>query len=70
MIPNCLYTAEIDYNQHSIELTPEDSEYVRYIGEGHQVTCRGGSDAGIKWLKPDGTDVAAKGRVHVKHVDG
>lgn len=69
----CLSTAssDIDYNQHSIVLKPEDSEYVRSVNEGHQVTCQGGGDdANIKWLGPGGTEIASKGRVHSKLVEG
>jgi hypothetical protein len=44
-------------------LTPPNKEFVKYVEEGHVVTCEGDVDDNLKWLNPDGTEVDFRGRV-------
>lgn len=40
--------------ESNLILIPSDKEYVRYISEGHLVTCNGTDEENMKWLTPDG----------------
>lgn len=49
---------------------PPDKQYVKYVEDGHVVTCKGDADDNLKWLKPDGMEVDFRGRVKQEKVDG
>lgn len=51
-------------------MTPDDREYVRFIGEGHVVSCMGLDDNNTKWLRPDGLEVNSRKRVYVENING
>lgn len=60
----------VDEGGEKISLIPSDAEYVRILDAGHFVTCNGTFSSSIRWLMPNGSEVAdTKGRVHVENDD-
>lgn len=48
-------------------LIPSEDEYVRYIDDGHLVTCNGTDGETAKWLAPDNVVVESDDRVRVEN---